>query len=78
MITPGNKDDLLGETLVPLQALLDAGPGEQVSFGLTFKGKDKGSVFLGAGLDEGLSSFGIPTFSFLWRIPIRGTNRSDE
>ena len=36
---------------MPLQALLDAGPGEQVSFGLTFKGKDKGSVFLGARVD---------------------------
>ena len=31
-----------------------------------------------AGLDEGLLSFCIPTFSFIWRIPIRGTNRSDE
>ena len=28
--------------------------------------------------DEGILSFCIPTFSFIWRIPIRGINGSDE
>jgi ankyrin repeat protein len=31
-----------------------------------------------AGLDEGLLSFCRPRFSFLWRIPIRGTHSSTE
>jgi ankyrin repeat protein len=31
-----------------------------------------------ASLDEGLLSFCLPQFSFLWRIPVRGTHSSDE
>jgi hypothetical protein len=31
-----------------------------------------------AGLDEGLLSFCLPQFSFLWRIPTRGTHSSAE
>jgi hypothetical protein len=31
-----------------------------------------------AGLDEGLLSFCLPQFSFLWRTPIRGTHSSAE
>jgi hypothetical protein len=31
-----------------------------------------------AGLDEGLLSFCLPSFSFIWRIPIDATHSSDE
>jgi hypothetical protein len=39
--------------------------------------KKKGKELI-VGLDEGLPSFGVLIFSFIWRIPIRGKSSSDE